>query len=101
MFAFMCSMGLWKTHSVIGTKASGLSLIKLRWLSQHDLPTTLHTLEQAFWNIARSIGRSRLKLLNADFPGIREEHCYYGSFAGSLSGVGPGLEAPSSAAFNS
>jgi len=37
-------MGLWKTHSVIGTKASGLSLTKPNWFSQHDQPTTLHTL---------------------------------------------------------
>jgi hypothetical protein len=27
-FAFMCSMELWKTYSVIGTKASGLVLTK-------------------------------------------------------------------------
>jgi hypothetical protein len=40
----MYSMGLWKTHSVIGTKASGLSLTKPNWFSQHDQPTTLHTL---------------------------------------------------------
>ncbi len=44
MFAFMCSMGLWKTHSVIGSRASGLSLTKPSWLSQHDQPTALHTL---------------------------------------------------------
>ena len=31
-------------HFVIGTKASGLSLTKPNWLSQHDQPTTLHTL---------------------------------------------------------
>ena len=30
-------------HFVIGTKASGLSLTKPNWLSQHDQPTTLHT----------------------------------------------------------
>jgi hypothetical protein len=40
----MCSMGLWKTHSVIGTKASGLLLTKPVRSCQHDLPTTLHTL---------------------------------------------------------
>jgi hypothetical protein len=34
----------WKTHSAIGTKASALSLTKPSWPSQHDLPTTLHTL---------------------------------------------------------
>ncbi|MGB8479564.1 MAG: hypothetical protein WCE63_12085 [Acidobacteriaceae bacterium] len=38
-------MGLWKTHFVIGTKASGLSLTKPNWFTQHDQPTTLHTLE--------------------------------------------------------
>lgn len=44
MFAFMCSMGLWKTHFVIGTKASGLLLTKPSGLSQRDQTTTLHTL---------------------------------------------------------
>jgi hypothetical protein len=44
MFAFMCSMGLWKARSAIGTKASGPSLTKPSWLSQRDQPTTLHTL---------------------------------------------------------
>jgi len=40
----MCSMGLWKMHSVIGTKASGPSQTKYSRHCQHDLPTTLHTL---------------------------------------------------------
>ena len=35
----------WKTHSVIGTKAFGLSLTTPSWPSQHDQPTTLHTLD--------------------------------------------------------
>src|ERR1035438_2838561 len=39
----MCSMGLWKTHFVIGTKVLGLSNKPNRF-SQHDHPTTLHTL---------------------------------------------------------
>jgi hypothetical protein len=43
-------MGLWKMHSVIGTKASGLSPTKCSWLSQHDQPTTLHTLPIALQN---------------------------------------------------
>jgi hypothetical protein len=43
----MCSMGLWKTHSVIGTNASGLSLTKPNRFCQHDQPTTLHTLQYA------------------------------------------------------
>ena len=34
-----------KTHSAIGTKASALSLAKPSWPSQHDQPTTLHTLQ--------------------------------------------------------
>ena len=34
----------WKMHSVIGTKAFGRSWSKPKWLSQHDHPTTLHTL---------------------------------------------------------
>src|ERR1035437_3455901 len=37
-------MGLWKTHSVTGTKASGLSLTRPNRFCQHDQPTTLHTL---------------------------------------------------------
>jgi predicted nuclease of restriction endonuclease-like (RecB) superfamily len=37
-------MGLWKTPSVIGTRDSGRSLTNPNWLSQHDQPTTLHTL---------------------------------------------------------
>jgi hypothetical protein len=36
-------MGLWKTHSAIGTKASGLSQTKPSRSCQHDLHTTLHT----------------------------------------------------------
>jgi len=40
----MCSMGLWKTHSVIGTKASGQLLTRPLRSCQYDLPTTLHTL---------------------------------------------------------
>ena len=43
----------WKTHSVIGTKASGLSLTTPSWPSQHDQPTTLHTLVN--WNIAQNL----------------------------------------------
>jgi hypothetical protein len=38
-------MALWNTHSVIGTKASGPSLTKPNRFWQHDLPTTLHTLQ--------------------------------------------------------
>jgi hypothetical protein len=37
----------WKTHSAIGTKASALSLTKPSWPSQHDQPTTLHTLAES------------------------------------------------------
>ena len=40
----LCSMGLWKTHSVIATKALGPSLTRPSWLSRRDHPTTLHTL---------------------------------------------------------
>jgi len=54
MFAFMCSMGLWKTRFAIGTKASGLSLTKPSWLSQHDQPTTLHTLDRDILVTSRS-----------------------------------------------
>ena len=50
-FAFMYSMGLWKTHFAIGIKASGLSLTKPNWFSQHDQPTILHTL------FHRTVGR--------------------------------------------
>ena len=32
-------------HSVIGTKAFGRSWSQPKWLSQHDHPTTLHTLQ--------------------------------------------------------
>ena len=35
-FAFMYSMGLWKTHFAIGIKASGLSLTKPNRFCQHD-----------------------------------------------------------------
>jgi len=40
----MSSMALWKTHSDIGTKVSGLSLCKPNRSCRHDQPTTLHTL---------------------------------------------------------
>lgn len=56
MFAFMCSMGLWKTRSAIGAKASGRSLTKPRWLSQHDQPTTLHTLDR-IWRGVDPLGQ--------------------------------------------
>ena len=37
-------MALWRAHSVIGTKAFGLSLTKPNRFCQHDQPITLHTL---------------------------------------------------------
>ena len=43
MSAFICSMEHWKTHTAIGTKASGHFMPKPNRFCQHDLPTTLHT----------------------------------------------------------
>jgi xylulokinase len=75
----MYSMGLWKTHFVIGTKASGLSLTKPNWFSQHDQPTTLHTLGIALKWLrdncssvqaaeAMAAGKSAYDLMLSDIP---------------------------------
>ena len=65
----MYSMGLWKTHFVIGTKASGLSLTKPIRSCQHELPTTLHTLESIpVGSLHRSPALLRFRL-NEGFDG--------------------------------
>ena len=41
----------WKMHSVVGTKASGLTPIAVQLLPQPDYPTTLHALSSKdHWN---------------------------------------------------
>jgi hypothetical protein len=74
-------MGLWKTHSVIGTKASGLSLTKPNRFCQHDQPTTLHTLvvsrrfvkkQQMGWTLrgAHLLLQTRTKVLNDELEDV-------------------------------